>query len=74
MSLKVIALDVHPRTNRMLVTPNGIERDMTELKNRLAQDEESNADLQGDFKVLTNKLQNHSRSAHEGACRNREGR
>jgi len=34
----------------------GVEQDMTSLKDRLVQDEKANADLQGDLKVVTDKL------------------
>ncbi|HEY1421848.1 MAG TPA: hypothetical protein VGF20_00225 [Candidatus Acidoferrum sp.] len=34
----------------------GVEQDMTSLKDRLVQDEKTNADLQGDLKVVTDKL------------------
>ena len=34
----------------------GVEQDMTSLKDRLVQDEKTNADLQGDLKVITDKL------------------
>jgi len=34
----------------------GVEQDMSSLKDRLVQDEKSNADLQGDLKVVTDKL------------------
>src|SRR5580765_349948 len=34
----------------------GIEQDMSSLKDRLVQDEKTNADLQGDLKVVTDKL------------------
>jgi len=33
-----------------------VEQDMTSLKDRLVQDEKTNADLQGDLKVVTDKL------------------
>ena len=33
-----------------------MQQDMSSLKDRLAQDEKSNADLQGDLKVVTDKL------------------
>jgi len=33
-----------------------VEQDMTSLKDRLVQDEKANADLQGDLKVVTDKL------------------
>ena len=34
----------------------GVEQDMTSLKDRVVQDEKTNADLQGDLKVVTDKL------------------
>jgi hypothetical protein len=34
----------------------GVEQDMTSLKDRLVQDEKTNTDLQGDLKVVTDKL------------------
>ena len=34
----------------------GMEQDMTSLKDRLVQDEKANTDLQGDLKVVTDKL------------------
>src|SRR6266478_9986754 len=34
----------------------GVEQDMSSLKDRLVQDEKTNADLQGDLTVVTNKL------------------
>jgi uncharacterized protein (DUF2141 family) len=34
----------------------GVEQDMSSLKDRLVQDEKTNADLQGDLKVVTDKL------------------
>jgi len=33
-----------------------VQQDMTSLKDRFAQDEKSNADMQGDLKVATDKL------------------
>jgi len=33
-----------------------VQQDMASLKDRLAQDEKANADLQGDLKVVTGKL------------------
>jgi hypothetical protein len=35
---------------------SSVEQDMTSLKDRLAQDEKANVDLQGDLKVVTDKL------------------
>ena len=35
---------------------DGTQQDMSSLKDRLAQDEKANADLQGDLKVVTDKL------------------
>ena len=37
-------------------TQQSIQQDMTSLKDRLAQDEKANTDLQGDLKVVTDKL------------------
>jgi hypothetical protein len=37
-------------------TKQSIQQDMTSLKDRLAQDEKANTDLQGDLKVVTDKL------------------
>jgi len=37
-------------------TKQAVEQDMTSLKDRLVQDEKTNADLQGDLKVVTDKL------------------
>jgi uncharacterized protein (DUF2141 family) len=34
----------------------GVEQDMSSLKDRIAQDEKANTDLQGDLKVVTDKL------------------
>ena len=34
----------------------GVDQDMTSLKDRVVQDEKTNADLQGDLKVVTDKL------------------
>src|SRR5262249_5291855 len=34
----------------------GLEQDMSSLKDRIAQDEKANTDLQGDLKVITDKL------------------
>jgi len=34
----------------------GVEQDMSSLKDRIAQDEKTNTDLQGDLKVVTDKL------------------
>jgi chromosome segregation ATPase len=34
----------------------GVEQDMSSLKDRVVQDEKANADLQGDLKVVTDKL------------------
>jgi hypothetical protein len=34
----------------------GVEQDMSSLKDRVVQDEKTNADLQGDLKVVTDKL------------------
>ena len=35
----------------------GVDQDMTSLKDRVVQDEKTNADLQGDLKVVTDKLE-----------------
>ena len=37
-------------------TQQSVQQDMTSLKDRLAQDEKANTDLQGDLKVVTDKL------------------
>src|SRR5260370_1775103 len=37
-------------------TQQAVQQDMSSLKDRLAQDEKVNTDLQGDLKVVTNKL------------------
>src|SRR6267154_149615 len=37
-------------------TQQAVQQDMSSLKDRLAQDEKANTDLQGDLKVVTDKL------------------
>jgi uncharacterized protein (DUF2141 family) len=37
-------------------TQQSVEQDMSSMKDRIAQDEKANADLQGDLKVVTDKL------------------
>ena len=41
---------------QLKTTQQSIQQDMSSLKDRLAQDEKSNTDLQGDLKVVTDKL------------------
>ncbi|HKW64985.1 MAG TPA: hypothetical protein VJN89_20685 [Candidatus Acidoferrum sp.] len=41
---------------QLKTTQGSIQQDMSSLKDRLAQDEKSNTDLQGDLKVVTDKL------------------
>ena len=41
---------------QLKTTQQSIQQDMTSLKDRLAQDEKANTDLQGDLKVVTDKL------------------
>lgn len=42
--------------NQLKSTQQSIQQDMSSLKDRLAQDEKANTDLQGDLKVVTDKL------------------
>ena len=42
--------------SQLKTTQQSIQQDMTSLKDRLAQDEKANTDLQGDLKVVTDKL------------------
>src|SRR5579863_2746309 len=37
-------------------TQQSVQQDMSSMKDRIAQDEKTNADLQGDLKVVTDKL------------------
>jgi chromosome segregation ATPase len=41
---------------QLKATQQSVQQDMSSLKDRLAQDEKANADLQGDLKVVTGKL------------------
>ncbi|HKW32037.1 MAG TPA: hypothetical protein VJN92_03460 [Candidatus Acidoferrum sp.] len=41
---------------QLKTTQQSVQQDMSSLKDRLAQDEKSNTDLQGDLKVVTDKL------------------
>src|SRR3989442_2291688 len=43
-------------TAQLKTTQQSVQQDMTSLKDRLAQDEKANTDLQGDLKVVTDKL------------------
>lgn len=43
-------------TSQVGTLKTGVEQDMSSLKDRLVQDEKTNADLQGDLKVVTDKL------------------
>jgi len=43
-------------TTQVSALKQGVEQDMTSLKDRVVQDEKTNADLQGDLKVVTDKL------------------
>jgi uncharacterized protein (DUF2141 family) len=43
-------------TSQVSTLKQGVEQDMTSLKDRVVQDEKTNADLQGDLKVVTDKL------------------
>ena len=42
--------------NELKTTQQSINQDMSSMKDRLAQDEKANTDLQGDLKVVTDKL------------------
>jgi len=42
--------------SQLKTTQQSIQQDMSSLKDRLAQDEKANTDLQGDLKVVTDKL------------------
>jgi len=42
--------------NQLKSTQTSIQQDMSSMKDRLAQDEKANTDLQGDLKVVTDKL------------------
>lgn len=42
--------------SQLKATQQSMQQDMSSLKDRLAQDEKANADLQGDLKVVTGKL------------------
>src|SRR3977135_2662882 len=41
---------------QLKTTQQAVQQDMSSLKDRLAQDEKANTDLQGDLKVVTAKL------------------
>jgi chromosome segregation ATPase len=43
-------------TTQLKTTQQAVQQDMASLKDRLAQDEKANTDLQGDLKVVTGKL------------------
>jgi chromosome segregation ATPase len=43
-------------TTQLKATQQSVQQDMSSLKDRLAQDEKANSDLQGDLKVVTGKL------------------
>ena len=43
-------------TSELKTTQQTVQQDMSSLKDRVAQDEKANADLQGDLKVVTDKL------------------
>ena len=43
-------------TTQVSAMKQGVEQDMSSLKDRVAQDEKTNTDLQGDLKVVTDKL------------------
>src|SRR5260370_13891484 len=43
-------------TTQLKSTQQAVQQDMSSLKDRLAQDEKANTDLQGDLKVVTDKL------------------
>ena len=54
----------------------GVEQDMSSLKDRIAQDEKANTDLQGDLKVVTDKLkitQGQLKKARAEASRSQSG-
>src|SRR6266852_4745597 len=41
---------------QLKATQQSVQQDMSSLKDRLAQDEKANTDLQGDLRVVTDKL------------------
>ena len=43
-------------TTELKTTQQSVQQDMSSLKDRFAQDEKANADMQGDLKVVTDKL------------------
>src|SRR5256886_544888 len=43
-------------SSQLKATQQSVQQDMSSLKDRLAQDEKANTDLQGDLKVVTDKL------------------
>ena len=55
-------------------TQQSVQQDMSSLKDRFAQDEKANADMQGDLKVVTDKLKITQRSAEESPSASRRGR
>ena len=68
------ALDQYSQENWLvaLETQRSIQQDISSLKDRLAQDEKANADLQGDLKIVTDKLtitQGQLRKAREEATK-----
>ncbi len=42
--------------NQLKAEQQSVQQDVSALRDRLAQDEKANADLQGDLKVVTDKL------------------
>jgi chromosome segregation ATPase len=59
-------------TTQLKTTQQSVQQDMSSLKDRLAQDEKANTDLQGDLKVITGKLkitQGQLRKAREEASK-----
>jgi chromosome segregation ATPase len=59
-------------TTQLKTTQQSVQQDMSSLKDRLAQDEKANTDLQGDLKVITGKLkitQGQLRKAREEAAK-----
>jgi chromosome segregation ATPase len=57
---------------QLKATQQSVQQDMSSLKDRLAQDEKANTDLQGDLKVVTGKLkitQGQLRKAREEAAK-----
>src|SRR6058998_3394647 len=57
---------------QLKATQQSVQQDMSSLKDRLAQDEKSNTELQGDLKVVTTKLkitQSQLKKAREEAAK-----